>query len=228
MNISVRQAKMADLAELLIIDEKIWPEFRATQEMLQSRLEVFPEGQFVAVCCGRIVGSIYSQLVDYELLPQSFTWVEVTDNGTICRTHNPNGNSIYGIGLAVLPEFQGTAASRLLIMAVADWAMNSDRYCFLWGARIPGYHRHSEISVEQYMRRKNSMGRYIDPELALYQKYGANPVRPLIGYMPDAESLNYGVLVVANLKIRSSQELKGNFSYNQNVAMNSMEVNYVN
>jgi GNAT superfamily N-acetyltransferase len=209
MNISVRQAKIADLAELLTIDEKIWPEFRATKEMFQSRLEVFPEGQFVAVCCDQIVGSIYSQLVDYELLPKSFTWTEVTDKGTIRKTHNPIGDSVYGIGLAVLPEFQGTSASRLLIMAVADWAMNSGRHRFLWGARIPGYHKHKEMSVEQYIQKKNSMGRYIDPELALYQKYDANPVRPLVDYIPDVESLNYGVLVVADLEIAVVQESRG-------------------
>lgn len=204
----VRQARMDDLAQLLELDATVWPDFPANEEMIKSRLEVFPQGQFVATCEDRVVGSIYSQLVNYESLLDSFTWMEITGNGTIRQTHTPSGDSVYGIGLAVLPEFQGTAASRLLIMAVAKMAMRRGRYRFLWGARIPGYHKYKEMPVDQYIKKKTAKGRYIDLELSLYQQYGANPDRPLSNYMPDPESLDFGVLVVADLSVLAQESIE--------------------
>jgi len=206
MSIVVRQATMDDLPGLLKVDAVVWPDFPAKEEMIRSRLEVFPKGQFVALCGDRVVGSIYSQLVYYEFLPKSFTWMEITDGGTIRRTHSSDGDSVYGVGLAVLPEFQGTDVSHLLIMAVAKMAMRLGVYRFLWGARIPHYYKYKEIPVGQYIKKKTSKGRYIDPELSLYQQYAANPDRPLSNYMPDPESLNFGVLVVADLCVLANQE----------------------
>lgn len=200
VRITVRQATMEDLESLLEIDAVVWSGFPASEEMIRSRLKVFPQGQFVALCDDRVIGSVYSQLVDYKSLPESFTWAEATDNGTIQRTHKPKGRSVYGVGLAVLPEFQGTSASQLLIVSLAKFAVFSCRYRVLWGARIPSYHKHAQMSVEEYIKKRTKSGRPVDPELALYWPYGAEPIRPLPNYMPDSDSLNCGVLVVATWK----------------------------
>lgn len=197
IKIKVRQAILADVPQLLRIDEEIWPESRADGQMFRSRITVFPEGQFVAVSNGQVVGSVFSQLVGYkDWADKDFTWDEVTDKGTLCRTHNPKGDSVYGVGLAVAKKFQGSAASRLLTIAAVRWVVCNNRRQILLGARIPGYHRHPDIPVEDYIvKTRGRKGRLLDPELAFYQKYGGKPVRPLPNYIHDPESLNFGVLV---------------------------------
>lgn len=195
--IRVRQATLADIPQLLKIDEEIWPEFRASAEMFQLRILTFPAGQFVAVCDSQIVGSVFTQLINYkDWENRTFTWDEITDHGTIRKTHNPNGDSMYGIGLAVAKRFQGSAASRLLTIAAVRWVIQNNRLQILLGARIPGYYKHPEIPVGSYIkmtRGKNK--RLINPELAFYQKYGGEPIKPLPNYMHDPESLDFGVLI---------------------------------
>ena len=197
LKIKVRQATLADVPRLMEIDEEIWPDFRASAEMFQSRIFTFPEGQFVAVCNGQVVGSVFCQLVNYkDWINKDFTWAEITDHGTIRKTHNPDGDSVYGVGLAVAKRFQGSAASRLLTITAVHWVIKNNRRQILLGARIPGYCKHSNISVEEYIRTKRGKkGRLVDPELAFYQKYDGEPVRPLPNYIHDPESLHFGVLI---------------------------------
>jgi len=195
MSIVVRQATMDDLPGLLKVDAVVWPDFPAKEEMIRSRLEVFPKGQFVALCGDRVVGSIYSQLVYYEFLPKSFTWMEITDGGTIRRTHSSDGDSVYGVGLAVLPEFQGTSTSHLLIVALVNLTIEFNCRQILLGARIPNYYKYCDMLVEKYIQAKTKRGRFVDPELEFYREYGGEFIRPLSGYMSDRESLDYGVLV---------------------------------
>jgi GNAT superfamily N-acetyltransferase len=193
--IKVRNAKLPDLPELLAIDKEIWPEFPATEEMFRSRIETFPEGQFVAEADRNIVGSVFSQLVKYEdWADKDFTWNEITDYGTIRQTHNQNGDSVYGVGLAVIKRFQGTGASHLLIVNIVQLAIRLNCRYILLGSRIPSYHKHSEIPPALYIKTYKGK-RLLDPELSLYKRYGGEPVKPLPNYMFDPESLNYGVLI---------------------------------
>lgn len=194
--IKIRQARLNDIPQLLEIDREIWPQFPATKEMFISRIETFPEGQFVAEIEGQIIGSVFTQIIDYkDWEEKNFSWNEITDNGTIKNTHNPKGDSIYGVGLAVRKKFQGRGVAALLMIEVGKLTIQKNLRQIFLGARIPGYCYHSELPVEIYIKSKSKKGRFVDPELALYQKYGVEPIRPLPNYMPDPESLNYGVLM---------------------------------
>jgi hypothetical protein len=193
--IRARQARLFDVPRLLEIDSEIWPNFSATEEMFCLRIKTFPEGQFVTEIDGKITGSVFSQMVRYEdWSSKDFTWEEITDCGKIRRTHNQNGNSVYGVGLAVAKEFQGTIASRLLISKIVQLAIRLNCQYVLLGSRIPSYHKNSDISPSLYIKTCRGK-RLLDPELSLYKKYGGEPVRLLPNYMPDPESLNYGVLI---------------------------------
>lgn len=192
----VRRATLADIPQLMKVDEEIWPQFRADEQMFRSRISVFPEGQFVATHNRQVVGSVFSQLVSYEdWVDRDFTWDEVTDKGTLRRTHNPKGDSIYGVGLAVTRRFQSSSVSRLLIVAAVQLVIRRNYQRILLGSRIPGYWRHRNMPVEEYIRTKNQRGRFLDPELALYQKYKGEPIKALPGYISDPASLDFGVLI---------------------------------
>jgi len=195
--IRVRQTRLSDIPQLLKIDAEIWPDFRANEEMFRSRIETFPEGQFVALVNGRIVGSVFTQLINYkDWEHRTFTWDEITDFGTIRRTHNPKGDSVYGVGLAVAKKFQDRTVSHLLILCSVQQTIKMNRRRILLGARIPAYRRFSDTPPEKYIRMvRSKSGRLFDPELAIYQEYGGMPVKLLPNYINDPESLNFGVLV---------------------------------
>ncbi len=216
----IRSATMADLSALLEIDREIWPDFPATEEMFKSRIETFPEGQFVAVIDGKMVGSVFSQLINYEdWESRDFTWDEITDFGTIRQTHNPKGDSVYGVGLAVLKKYQGSGISQLLIIEVIRLCIERVLQQILLGTRIPAYHRHSEMSVDKYIFSTDSSGRSLDPELRLYQKYGSEVVKALPKYINDPESLDYGVLIKW---LNPIQDLEGERFFNVDDISSSM------
>lgn len=193
--IIIREANISDIPDLMKIDQEIWPDFPATEEMFRSRIETFPEGQFVAVIKDQIVGSIFSQIVNYSTWQdKDFSWEEITDSGSINRTHDSSGDSIYGIGLAVKKNSQGGKVAEFLMIKMALLCLSLKLKRILLGSRIPGY-SYSSKPVEEYIFSERSSGKLLDPELAFYQKYGVKPIKALPNYMKDSESLDYGVLV---------------------------------
>jgi len=196
IKIRIRNAKIEDIPILLEIDEESWPGFRANNEMFLSRIKVFPEGQFVAVVDDKIVGSCFTQRInESEWRDRNFSWSEITDNGLIKKTHRQNGESMYGVGLAVRKSFRNFTVSQRLIIAGIQLAIRLNLKQIFLGSRIPSYHRYPHIPVEEYIRTLTSSGRLLDPELTLYKKFGGEPIRPLPNYMPDPQSLNFGVLI---------------------------------
>ncbi len=132
----------------------------------------------------------------FAMKDRNFTWNEITDSGTIRQTHNPNGDSVYGVGLAVVREFQNTAVSSFLIIEAGRLTIQKNYRQLLIGARIPAYHKHQDIPVDEYIKiTRGGSRRFFDPELAIYQKYKGIPIKVLQNYMYDPESLNFGVLV---------------------------------
>lgn len=188
--IRIRQWKMKDLKELLKIDSEIWNFYPATWEMFESRLKTFPQGQILAEVDGRIAGWISTMRICADKLPKNFSWDEITDYGRIVRTHQPKGETLYGVGLAVKREFHGKGVSGRLIIAGGQLAIRLNLKQILLGARVPFYHKYAaDIPIEEYIFKS------IDPELHFYRKYGCEVVRVLPGYIFDPQSLNFGVLV---------------------------------
>ena len=63
------------------------------------------------------------------------------------------------------------------------------------GSRIPGYHKHKDTPVDNYVFGKRATGKPFDPELYFYLKQGFEIVEIIPEYMDDPESLNYGVMI---------------------------------
>ena len=119
MKIKVRQANMKDINDILIVEEEAWPDgLRASKEQFISRIKVFPEGTLVAeeVDEGNIVGVVVTEILNYDVKNPIPTWKEATDNGLIEKTHNPNGDTLYGVDLSVSRFANNT--SKVLILEI--------------------------------------------------------------------------------------------------------------
>lgn len=194
--IKIRQATKNDLPDLLHIDEEIWPNFRASEEVFLSRIEIFPRGQLVATIDGRVVGSLFTLRINFtEWEGRSFSWNQITDNGTFQTTYRSHGTDLYGVGIAVLKEFQGTGAADRLMIGAGRIVLQENLRAIYLGARMPGYHKHPGMSPDEYIALRRN-GRSIDPEIRLYESAGLSVVKLLPDYVDDPASSNFGVLMV--------------------------------
>lgn len=195
--IIVRRAEIKDIEGILNVEEETWPEtLRATEEQFLSRIETFSEGTIVAVVDNTIVGVVATEIVDYDLNQPALTWGEITDRGFIKRTHNPNGNTLYGVDLSVSPF--GIGASKLLMQEIGRLTIRHNLKWGILGARIPRYHKFADsMSAEEYINTKKK-NRPIDPELIFYDRLGLKVIRIIPNYIEDPESCNCGVLLAWN------------------------------
>lgn len=211
--IRIRQARVGDIDAILSVEKKAWPEnLRASREMYQSRLGTFPQGTLVAEIEGKIEGVVVSQIMHFNSIPDISSWSEATDYGYIKNSHNPEGNSFYGVNLSVCHGSQSRVAMTLL-EAVGKLAIRHNFKQIVLGGRIPSFARYLKhhcqkngISVvsdeerdkvaEHYIRATNRRGHPVDPEINFYQRAGMKIIKLLPNYFKDPESLNYGVLVL--------------------------------
>ncbi|MCM8788003.1 MAG: GNAT family N-acetyltransferase [Candidatus Omnitrophica bacterium] len=198
--IKIRQAELEDIPQILEVERAAWGKERAaTTEMFKSRIKTFPEGTLVALIGNKIVGVVVTEIVNYDLDKNSFSWYEITDNGFIKKSHNSKGDTLYGVDLSVHPFYQNKGVGKKLMEAVGRLVIKYNLKRGALGARIPQYHKYAEkIKVENYIqiKDKNEKESPPDPELIFYQNLGLKIVKVIPNYFKDSESLNYGVLLV--------------------------------
>lgn len=200
--IRIRQAKIEDIPQILEVEKATWGEEKAaTKEMFESRIKTFPEGTLVAIFGNKIVGVIATEIVNYNPKEKVLTWYEVTDNGYIRKTHNPKGDSLYGVDLSIHPLYQNKGIGKKLMIAVGKLAIKYNLKRGFLGARVLNYHKYANrIKIKDYVRiTKEKKGDIPpDPELIFYHKLGLKILKIIPNYFKDPESLNYGVLFVWN------------------------------
>jgi hypothetical protein len=186
---------MKDIDGMVDLEEKVWPKgLRATKEQFISRIETFPEGIFVAILDDKVVGTVVTEIIKYDLLnAATLTWKEITDNGFIRKSHNPWGDTLYGVNLSALPK---TDAAKLLMQEVGKLAVRLNLKRGVLGARIPRYHRvANRIAVEDYVNGRKG-NRPMDPELVVYTRLGLKITKIIPYYIDDSESCDFGILMV--------------------------------
>lgn len=194
----VRSAREEDIDELMEIERKVWSEgMRVTREMLISRIRTFPEGFLCAVENGKILGFVCSEIIYYKDTKKiGFNWYNLTDNGFIAKSHNPKGDSLYGISLSIFSEDSKFIATKLL-EGMGKLIIRKRLKEGIFGARIPRYYKYyQKMSPEEYVFKRSNSGLFLDPELSFYWMIGLHPTRVIKDYFDDNESLNYGVLVI--------------------------------
>lgn len=201
------------LSQIMRIERSAWErEWQATEDKFSSRIEIFPEGVIGVFHQGQLAGMTTSMMFDFDISDLSGyhkTWQEITDNGCIA-THNPEGNALYIVSVAVHRSFQGQGLGRELVAAQKNLARRKKLDFVVLGARIPGFKDYLiqkypgqlpvgnelEKEAKSYLFSKREDGRPFDPEIRFYHSYCGFKIGTLIrNFGPDKASCNFGVLV---------------------------------
>jgi len=202
----LRQARLSDIPAAVSVDNHSWPEHLwTTKEQFLARLEVFPEGFIVAENGGHVVGVITSLRTTRKWIVQETpTWHEITDGGFIRRSHDPNGDCLFLMSVNVSPQVRGLALGNRLVNAQIELAARLDNVESILGyTRIPRYKRHSDLSVQEYLKLTRRTSDPLDSILRFHVKNGAEVLKPIKGGRPaDADSLGYSVLISYSKKLK--------------------------
>ncbi|MCF8107074.1 MAG: GNAT family N-acetyltransferase [Desulfohalobiaceae bacterium] len=113
-DLSITTARPEDIPGIHALEQEVEGGHGADQETLRARLRMFPEGFLVARCRDRIAGYLESMI--WQGRPFS-RFREIQD---FPRLHNPAGDELYLIFLAVDPEFRSRGVAGRLLFCLSD------------------------------------------------------------------------------------------------------------
>lgn len=165
---------------------------------IKKLLSKFPEGQLCVVVNDVIAGCALSLIVDYKKFGDNHTYEKITGNETF-STHDPKGDTLYGIDLFVHPEYRGMRLGRRLYDARKELCENLNLKSIVAGGRIPGFREYSgKITPRSYIE-KVKMKEIHDPTLSFQLANDFHVKKILKNYMPeDKESMEFATLLEWN------------------------------
>lgn len=183
--LEVRAAVPTDVPGILALISRAYPgiaNYSAGQ--VSGQINNFPEGQFVAVLEGTIVGYCASSRIDEAVALSPHDWATITGNGFGSR-HDPTGDWLYGIEMAVDDRQRGLRIGKRLYEARRALAERLALRGIVFGGRMPGYARvKSKVSgPDDYLVRVGE-GEFRDQVIGFQLANGFTPIGVLANYLP--------------------------------------------
>lgn len=193
----IRQTSHQDIPALVELSRKIYPDFYSTADELRGQMSSFPEGQYVALYDGHVVGYCATFIISGEIALKPHTWDEITGGGFASR-HDPDGDYLYGMEVCIDGEYRGLRIGQRLYDARKKLCQQFELKGIVFGGRMPGYVRRKAkvSSPEEYVDQVKA--RKIRDQVMNFQiSNGFEPIGILRGYIPeDKESEGYAVHMV--------------------------------
>jgi predicted amidohydrolase/ribosomal protein S18 acetylase RimI-like enzyme len=196
--LEIRNATAADIPAILSLISRAYPEldnYGAGQ--IRGQINNFPEGQFVSVLEGEIVGYCASSRIDEAIALAPHSWAVITGNGFGSR-HDPTGDWLYGFEMAVDRRLRGLRIGKRLYDARRALAERLELRGIVFGGRMPGYAkaRAKVGSPAEYLRAVQD-GTQRDPVIGFQLANGFAPIGILENYLPfDKASAGYAAHMV--------------------------------
>ncbi len=148
----VRQLRKSDLRDVQRVHRGAYPDLESWDlQQFAHQLDLFPEGQLCVEVDGQVVATSSSLIVTLNDLKANHTYQDVCQDGMI-RTHDPDGDTLYGIDIAVDKEFRGQRFARRIYDARKELAEQMNLRGIVFGGRMPNYSRHaSEMTPQEYL-----------------------------------------------------------------------------
>lgn len=194
----VRVARSEDVPAIQALCRKVYRDMEPyTKDQLRGHLHTFPQGQFVALYGGEVVGYCATFRVDEAVAFAPHTWSEITGAGYGAR-HEPEGDWLYGMEVFVDPDYRGLRIGQRLYNERKALAAGLGLKGIVFGGRIPGLARHWKTigSAEAYVEAVAEK-RLRDTVLTFQLRNGFEVLGVLPNYLPgDKQSMNYAAHLV--------------------------------
>jgi len=149
----IRNATTNDIGGIIDLCLKVYEEKLAyTRDQIRGHINTFPEGQFVALYQGTVVGYCATFRTDEATAFSTHTWAEITGSGYASR-HEPDGEWLYGMEVCVDTSHRGLRIGQRLYNARKALAIGLNLKGIVFAGRIPGLARrwNAYKSAEAYI-----------------------------------------------------------------------------
>lgn len=198
--LEVRPAMIKDIRGVQALCKRAYPNMPPySQAQLRGQIQNFPEGQFVAVYDGKLVGYSASFLIDEKTAMGRHDWVTITGNGYASR-HDEEGEFLYGMEVMVDPARRGLRIGQRLYNERKRIAQDLGLRGIVFAGRMPGLAqkvKRKEVSgPEEYLDRIREQT-LRDRVVSFQMRNGFEPIGVLRDYLPkDTESMGAAVHLV--------------------------------
>jgi len=194
--LAIRTLDESDYDDVREIMERVYGQAGGawTGRQFQSQLARFRDGQICIEDRGKVVAAALSLIVDYDRYGDFHTHDQITGNGYL-TTHQPDGDTLYGVDVFVHPDYRGLRLGRRLYDARKELCRKLNLRRIVFGGRIPGYDAYSgSLTPRQYIELVKKQEVY-DPVLTFQLSNDFHVRRVITGYLPeDEESHAYAVI----------------------------------
>lgn len=163
-----------------------------------EQLERFPEGQFVAVtgtgAQERVIGTATTLRTRRPPSLPPLPWHQVIGSYGLAN-HDPDGSWLYGVEIAVNPEFQRRGVASALYRTRLGLVKEMGLKGWYAGGMLMGYHRYRDrMSPREYGRRVLRR-ELADPTVTMQINRGLRPWGLIEDYYPEPKAGNTAVLL---------------------------------
>lgn len=169
-----------------------------TEPEFKRLLGLFPDGQICIEDKGTVVAAALTLIIDHAGLERNHSYEDIVAGGTF-KSHDPEGDYLYGIDLFVHKDYRGMRLGRRLYDARKELCEHLNLKGIVVGGRIPGYADHyKELTPGQYIAKVKNR-EIVDQVLTFQLANDFHPKRALKNYIPeDKKSRSYAVLLEWN------------------------------
>jgi GNAT superfamily N-acetyltransferase len=197
--IVIRSTSKEDVEQLEKLQIIVFPTLNDTHrlkaEHYLNHIQIFPDGQFVAVDGKLIIGMTTSIRLSDRFLHGSHTFDEIIGGG-FCTGHDPSGEWLYGVDMGTHPDYRGRGLARALYIArhetVKKYALKG-QYAV---GMINGYGNFkTDLSPAEYYQ-KLLDGELKDPTVSAQIKIGFEANGLIENYLDDPQCGDCGVRLI--------------------------------
>lgn len=168
-------------------------------ESIGEQLRHFPEGQFVAVVKEadgeRVVGAATTMRTRRGPSEDPLRWMEMIGTYGLAN-HDPKGNWLYGVEIAVHPDYQRRGVASALYRVRLELVEKLGLDGWYAGGMLMGYHRFRETMSQREYYRRVLTGELEDPTVTMQMHRGLQARGFIENYCDTPRAGNAAVLLV--------------------------------
>ncbi len=198
-DITIQTIRPMHCKELEELQRECFPTLANNELMLEEHFlnhcELFPQGNFVALIEGKIVGLGSGFLIDFDFDDPQHSFQDIIDEGYYSH-HDDDGDWYYGGDISVHPDFRRRGVGSRLYEARKGIVTSLNRKGIVAGGLIPDYVDYKdELKPREYVDQVIE-GELFDSTLTFQLRRGFRVRGMLRDYIEDEASNNWATLIV--------------------------------